>query len=384
MKFLPLVWRSLMRRKLRTLFTALSILVAFVLFGALMSLKAAFSMGVDLAGQDRLVMIQKVSFIQPLPVSYQGRIATTDGVAAVTHATWFGGIYQDPKNWFAQFAVEPDAWMQMYPEYVLPEDRKQAWYANRTGAIIGRALADRFGWKVGDRIPLQATIYRKADESPWTFTVEGIYEAGTRGADTTQMFFHYDYLNETRTILEDQVGWYIIRVSDPQRSEDIARRLDALFANSSSETKTSTEKAFVQAFAQQIGDIGSIMMAILAAVLFTILLVSANTMAQAIRERTNELAVMKTLGFTDGHLLALVLCESVLLAVVGGGIGLALAWAITQNGDPTGGFLPAFFLPNRDLVLGVGLILLLGTCAGLLPALQASRLRIVDALRRQG
>ena len=384
MKFLPLVWRSLMRRKLRTLFTALSILVAFVLFGALMSLKAAFSMGVDLAGQDRLVMIQKVSFIQPLPVSYQGRIATTDGVAAVTHATWFGGIYQDPKNWFAQFAVEPDAWMQMYPEYVLPEDRKQAWYANRTGAIIGRALADRFGWKVGDRIPLQATIYRKAAESPWTFTVEGIYEAGTRGADTTQMFFHYDYLNETRTILEDQVGWYIIRVSDPQRSEDIARRLDALFANSSSETKTSTEKAFVQAFAQQIGDIGSIMMAILAAVLFTILLVSANTMAQAIRERTNELAVMKTLGFTDGHLLALVLCESVLLAVVGGGIGLALAWAITQNGDPTGGFLPAFFLPNRDLVLGVGLILLLGTCAGLLPALQASRLRIVDALRRQG
>ena len=384
MKFLPLVWRSLMRRKLRTLFTALSILVAFVLFGALMSLKAAFSMGVDLAGQDRLVMIQKVSFIQPLPVSYQGRIATTDGVAAVTHATWFGGIYQDPKNWFAQFAVEPDAWMQMYPEYVLPEDRKQAWYANRTGAIIGRALADRFGWKVGDRIPLQATIYRKADESPWTFTVEGIYEAGTRGADPTQMFFHYDYLNETRTILEDQVGWYIIRVSDPQRSEDIARRLDALFANSSSETKTSTEKAFVQAFAQQIGDIGSIMMAILAAVLFTILLVSANTMAQAIRERTNELAVMKTLGFTDGHLLALVLCESVLLAVVGGGIGLALAWAITQNGDPTGGFLPAFFLPNRDLVLGVALILLLGTCAGLLPALQASRLRIVDALRRQG
>ena len=384
MKFLPLVWRSLMRRKLRTLFTALSILVAFVLFGALMSLKAAFSMGVDLAGQDRLVMIQKVSFIQPLPVSYQGRIATTDGVAAVTHATWFGGIYQDPKNWFAQFAVEPDAWMQMYPEYVLPEDRKQAWYANRTGAIIGRALADRFGWKVGDRIPLQATIYRKADESPWTFTVEGIYEAGTRGADTTQMFFHYDYLNETRTILEDQVGWYIIRVSDPQRSEDIARRLDALFANSSSETKTSTEKAFVQAFAQQIGDIGSIMMAILAAVLFTILLVSANTMAQAIRERTNELAVMKTLGFTDGHLLALVLCESVLLAVVGGGIGLALAWAITQNGDPTGGFLPAFFLPNGDLVLGVALILLLGTCAGLLPALQASRLRIVDALRRQG
>ncbi|HTV00537.1 MAG TPA: FtsX-like permease family protein [Luteitalea sp.] len=384
MKFLPLVWRSLMRRKLRTLFTALSILVTFILFGALMALKAAFGMGVDLAGQDRLVMIQKVSFIQPLPVSYQGRVATSDGVAAVTHATWFGGIYQDPKNWFAQFAVEPEAWLQMYPEYVLTPERAKAWYGNRTGAIIGRSLADRFGWKVGDRIPLQATIYRKADDSPWSFVVEGIYEASTKGADTTQMFFHYDFLNETRTILKDQVGWYIIRVADPQRSEEIAGRLDALFANSSSETKTSTEKAFVQAFAQQIGDIGSIMMAILAAVLFTILLVSANTMAQAIRERTSELAVMKTLGFTDGHLLALVLVESIVLAVVGGGTGLFIAWAITQGGDPTNGFLPAFFLPTRDLVLGIVLIFVLGTLAGVLPALQASRLRIVDALRRQG
>ena len=384
MKFLPLVWRSLMRRKLRTLFTSLSIVVAFLLFGALMALKAAFGMGVDLAGQDRLVMIQKVSFIQPLPRSYQGRIAASDGIAAVTHASWFGGIYQDPKNFFAQFAVEPEPWLQMYPEYALPEDRTQAWYANRTGAIVGRSLADRFGWKVGDRVPLQGTIFRTSDDSPWTFTIEGIYEAGTQGADTTQLFFHYDYLNETRTILKDEVGWYIVRVGDPQQSDVIAGRLDAMFANSSAETKTSTEKAFVQAFAKQIGDIGSILMAILAAVLFTMLLVAANTMGQAVRERTSELAVMKTLGFTDGHLLTLVLLESVLLATVGGGTGLLLAWLITQGGDPTGGLLPAFFLPTRDLVLGVGLVLVLGIAAGLLPAWQASRLRIVDALRRQG
>ena len=384
MKYLPLLWRSLMRRKLRTVFTALSILVAFVLFGALMALKAAFGMGVDLAGQDRLVMIQKVSFIQPLPFSYQSRIATTDGVAAVTHASWFGGIYQDPKNFFPQFAVEPEAWLQMYPEYVLTADRQQAWYGNRTGAIVGRALADRFGWKVGDRVPLQPTIFRKADDSPWAFTIEGIYEAGQQGTDTTQMFFHYDYLNETRQILKDQVGWYVIRVSDPQQSDAIAARLDALFANSPAETKTSTEKAFVQAFASQIGDVGSILMAILAAVLFTMLLVAANTMGQAVRERTNELAVMKTLGFTDGQLLALVLGESMLLAIVGGGAGLLLAWLITLGGDPTGGFLPAFFLPPRTLVLGVALILLVGLAAGVLPAWQASRLRIVDALRRQG
>jgi putative ABC transport system permease protein len=384
MKYLPLVWRSLMRRKLRTLFTALSIFVAFVLFGALMALKVAFGMGVELAGQDRLVMIQKVSFIQPLPVAYKGRIAALDGVAGVTHSSWFGGIYQDPKNFFAQFAVEPEPWLQMYPEYVLPDDQKRAWYANRTGAVVGRALADRFGWKVGDRVPLQGTIWRKLDDSPWTFTIDGIYDAGTKGTDTTQFFFHFDYLNETRQFGRDLTGWYVIRVADPQRSEDIAGRLDALFANSPAETKTSTEKAFVQAFAKQIGDIGAILMAILAAVLFTMLLVAANTMAQAVRERTNELAVMKTLGFTDGHLLGLVLLESVLLAVIGGGAGLLIAWLITQGGDPTGGLLPAFFLPTRDVVLGVGAILLLGIAAGLLPAWQASRLRIVDALRRQG
>ncbi len=384
MKYLPLVWRSLMRRKIRTVFTALSIFVAFVLFGALMALKVAFGMGVELIGQDRLVMIQKVSFIQPLPVAYKARIATAPGVAAVTHSSWFGGIYQDPKNFFAQLAVEPEAWLQMYPEYVLSDAEKKAWYADRTGAIVGRTLADRFGWKVGDRVPLQGTIWRTSDDAPWTFTIDGIYEAATQGTDTSQFFFHYDYLNETRTFGKDLTGWYTIRVADPQQSEDVAGRLDALFANSSAETKTSTEKAFVQAFASQIGDIGSILMAILAAVLFTMLLVAANTMGQAVRERTNELAVMKTLGFTDGHLLALVLLESVVLAVLGGSAGLLIAWIVTQNGDPTGGMLPAFFLPTRDIVLGVCLILALGLAAGLLPAWQASRLRIVDALRRQG
>lgn len=384
MKFLHLVWRSLLRRKLRTLFTALSIFIAFLLFGALMALRVAFGMGVDLAGQDRLVMIQKVSFIQPLPLSYRDRIAGTEGIAGVTHSSWFGGIYQDPKNFFAQFAVDPESWMQMYPEYVLPEAQKQAWYANRTGAVVGRSLANRFGWKVGDRVPLRATIWRKADDSPWTFTIDGIYDAGTKGADETQFFFHYAYLDETRTFGQGLTGWYVIRVADPQQSEAVAARLDALFANSPAETKTSTEKAFVQAFAKQIGDIGSILMAILAAVLFTILLVAANTMAQAVRERTNELAVMKTLGFGDGQLLGLVLLESVLLAVIGGGAGLLLAWLVTQRGDPTGGLLPAFFLPTRDIVVGVGLIFALGMAAGLLPAWQASRLRIVDALRRQG
>ncbi|MGH9161464.1 MAG: ABC transporter permease [Vicinamibacteraceae bacterium] len=385
MKFLPLVWRNLMRRKVRTIFTALSILVAFVLFGALMAIRGGFSLGIELAGADRLVMIHKVSFIQPLPIAYLPRITATPGVTAVTHASWFGGIYQDERNFFANMAVEPESFLAMYPEYVLPEDQKKKWLADRTGAIVGRGLIERFGWKIGDRIPLQAPIWRKPDGSAWEFTIDGIYESGKQGTDVTQMFFHYDYLNETRAEeTRDIVGWYTIRVADPGRAANLANRLDAQFANSAAETKTSTEKAFVQAFANQIGDIGTIMIAILVTVLFTILLVSGNTMAQSIRERTNELAVLKTLGFTDRHVLGLVLFESVLLAVVAGVVGLGLAWLIILQGDPTGGLLPAFYLPARDIVIGIVLIVALGIVAGALPAWRAGQLKIVDALRQQG
>jgi putative ABC transport system permease protein len=383
MKYLHLVWRNLMRRKVRTIFTALSIFIAFVLFGALMAIRSAFSMGVELAGADRLMMIQKVSFINPLPISYKARIAATPGVEAVTHQSWFGGIYQDPRNFFAQIAVEPEPFLAMYPEYVVPADQRKAWVADRTGAIVGRQLAERFGWKVGDRIPLQGTIWRKTDNSAWAFTIDGIYDAGKKGTDVSQMFFHFDYLNEARQFGRDLTGWYVIRVTDPKNAEATASRLDAQFANSSNETKTATEKAFVQAFAKQIGDVGAIMIAILVTVLFTILLVSGNTMAQSIRERTNELAVLKTLGFTDGRVLGLVLLESLLLAVVAGAAGLAVAWFVISRGDPTGGFLPTFFLPGRDVIVGAGLVILLGLAAGVLPAWLASRLKIVDALRRQ-
>lgn len=384
MKFLPLVWRNLMRRKVRTVFTALSILVAFLLFGGLMALRGAFSMGIDIAGADRLVMIHRVSFIQPLPIAYRSRITASPGVTAVTHASWFGGIYQDSRNFFPQMAVEPETWLDMYPEYVLPPAQHKAWLEDRTGCIVGRALADRFGWTVGDRVPLQGTIFRKPDGTAWEFTIDGIYEAGKPGTDTTQMFFHYDYLNETRQFAKDFVGWYVVRVSDPASAADIGRRLDAQFANSANETKTSTEKAFVQAFANQIGDIGTIMIAIVVTVLFTILLVSGNTMAQSIRERTGELAVLKTLGFSDRRVLTLVLVESLVLATIAGGLGLGLAWFVIRQGDPTGGLLPAFYLAPRDMAIGVALFVTLGVAAGALPALQAGRLKIVDALRRQG
>jgi putative ABC transport system permease protein len=384
MKFLPLVWCNLMRRKIRTILTALSILVAFFLFGVLMAIRSAFSYGAELAGADRLMMFHKVSFGQPLPLAYQAQIAATPGVAAVTHATWFGGVYQDPKNRFVQLAVDGETFLDMHPDYVLPADQRMAWLADRTGCIVGRDLAARFGWKIGDRIPLQATSWRTRDGTAWAFTVDGVYDAAKEGTSLTQMFFHYGYLNERRTTGRDYVGWYWIRVAEPTRAVQVAEALDARFANSAYETKTATEKAFLQAWASQIGDMGTIMIAILGTVLFTILLVTGNTMAQSIRERTNELAVLKTLGFTDTRVLGLVLLESLLLAVVSGALALALAWLIIGRGDPTGGLLPTFYLKARDLALGGGLVLAVGLAAGGLPAWQAGRLRIVDALRRQG
>jgi len=383
MKFLPLVWRNLMRRKVRTFITLIAVVIGFVLFGLLMAIRAAFTLGVEVAGADRLVMIHKVSFIQLLPTSYQARIASVDGVESVTHQTWLGAYFREPSNFFANIAVEPEPFLAMYPEFEVPPDQAKAWAADRTGAIIGVDLAKRYGWKIGDRIPLQGTFFRPPNGQPWEFTIDGMYDSTKRGVDKTQLFFNYRYLEETIQEARGSAGWYVIKVKEPRTSDQTALRIDALFANSPAETKTATEKAFVQAFAGQIGDIGTIMMAISGVALLFILLITGNTMAQSIRERTSELGVLKTLGFTQGRILALVLLESCFVAVLGGGVGLLLVWTFTTVvGDPTGGFLPTFYLPTQDLILGAGLILLLGFATGILPGFQASRMKIVDALRR--
>jgi putative ABC transport system permease protein len=384
MKFLPLVWRNLLRRKVRTIFTILSIFVAFVLFGFLMSVRAAFSMGVDLAGVDRLMVLNKTTIIQPLPYSYGDQIRRLEGVTDITHANWFGGYYQEPRNQFANMAVEPKSWLRMYPEFELSEDQKKAFLADRTAAIVGVDTANRFGWKVGDRIPLQATIFRRPDGAAWEFNLVGIYDSPVKGTDKTQLFFHWQLLDEMfrNSNFGGQVGWYVIRVDDPEKSPEIAKTIDTMFANSSSETKTDTEKQFVAGFAKQIGNISLITQLIATAAILLILLVAANTMAQSIRERTNELAVLKTLGFGDSKVLLMVLLESCAIAVIGGATGLLVAWILILGGDPTGGFLPLFFFPVRDLILGGVFVLLLGLVAGAFPAWQAGRLRIVDALRR--
>lgn len=384
MKYLSLIFANLRRKKLRTVLTILSIIVAFLLFGYLSAIKTAFVAGVEVAGADRLITRNKVSLINLVPLAHKNDIAAIDGVDLVTHQTWFGGIYQQPSNFFAQFVVEPAPFLDLYPEYVLTDEQKAAWLENRTGVIVGRGLADRFGWSEGDRVPLLSPIWsQKEGGRDWAFDISAIYEGAEDGVDTSQMFIRYDYMDEARQGGQGLVGWYTLRIADPDRAAEVAQEIDRTFANSPDETKTEPEGAFIQGFANQIGNIGKILRAVMTAVFFTILLVAANTMAQSVRERTNELAVLKTLGFTDRMVLGTVLAESLLLAGIAGAFGLGIGGVlIAVFGDPTGGFLPVFFVPDRDWGIGVALVVGLGIVSGLIPALQAMRLQIVDALRR--
>ena len=384
MKFLHLIWCNLRRKKLRTSLTLLSIIVAFILFGFLAAIQQALVGGVALAGADRLIVREKVSIINLLPVSYEARMDRIPGVDFSTHQTWFGGIYQDPKNFFMQNPVEPEKFLKIHPEVVLPPDQEKAWLATRTGAIVGRRTAERFGWNIGDKIPIRSTIWAQANGNlTWTFDIVGIYEGKDKGTDTTPLFFRYDYFDEARQQGKGLVGWYTIRIKDPTQAAEVAKRVDAEFENSPAETKTEPEGAFIQGWASQLGNIVLIVSAILSAVFFTILLVTGNTMAQAVRERTGELGVLKAIGFTNTRVVALVLAESCLLTVLGGTIGLGLALAITPViAGPLAGLLPLFYLPARALLIGFGLSVALGLVTGMFPALQAMRLRVADALRR--
>jgi putative ABC transport system permease protein len=384
MKFLHLIQSNLRRKKLRTSLTLLSIVVAFILFGLLSAIQQALVGGVALAGADRLIVREKVSIINLLPISYEARMERIPGVDFATHQTWFGGIYQDPKNFFMQNPVEPEKFLKMHPEIILPPEQEKAWLATRTGAIVGRRTAERFHWKIGDKVPIRSTIWTQQDgNQTWTFDIVGIYDGKDKGTDTTPLFFRYDYFDEARQWGKGQVGWYTIRIKTPSQAAEVARQVDAEFENSPAETKTEPEGAFIQAWASQIGNIVFIVAAILSAVFFTILLVTGNTMAQAVRERTGELGVLKAIGFTNGQIVALVLAESCLLTVIGGAVGLGLARVITpvlaQN---LAGLLPMFFLPTRAFFIGLGLSLALGLVTGIFPALQAMRLRVADALRR--
>jgi putative ABC transport system permease protein len=384
MSFQHLIWSNLKRKKLRTVLTVLSVTIAFVLFGLLSSIKQALTGGVSMEGANRLVVQHKVSIIQLLPVAYKARMERIPGVAAATHQTWFGGYYQDRKYFFMQCPVVPGEFLEMHPELIVPPEQKQVWLRTRAGAIVGRKTAERFHWKIGDRVPIQTPIWGKGDGSTtWDFDIVGIFDGKEKTDDTMSLFFHYDYFDEARRNGKGEVGWYTIRVKDPAQAAAVAKLVDEEFQNSAEETKTEPEGAFVQHWVNQIGNIALMTAAILGAVFFTILLVTGNTMSQAVRERTGELGVLKAIGFTNGRILALVLAESCVLAALGGGLGLGCACILVPAlAKPLSAMLPMFFFPARDLLAGSGICLALGVVTGFFPALQAMRLRVADALRR--
>jgi putative ABC transport system permease protein len=378
MKYRHLIRQNLLRRKVRTGLTMGSFAVALFLFGILAVVRGAFQQGVEVAGVDRLVVVNKVSFIQPLPFAHRDRLARIPGVTQVTFASWFGGVYQDERNFFPQFAIDRETYRTMFPEFVIPDDQWQTFLTDREGCIVGEALAERFRWKVGDRIPLKGTIFA----GMWEFNIRGIYRGSRPHDDTTQFWFRWDYLDERRAFQKGFVGWYTVRVANPDDAVRVVRAIDQGFANSPWETKTATEREFAASWVKQMGNIGLLLLSIGAVVFFTLLLVTGNTMAIAVRERLRELAVLKAVGFSDGFVLVVILAETVVVAACGGGVGLALAKLFTLRGDPTGGLLPFFYLPPDVIALGFTLAIAAGLMAGILPALSAMRLRVIDALRK--
>lgn len=385
MYYLQFLLSNLGRKKARTILTVLSIMIAFLLFGLLRSLAAAFDQGAEIAGEDRLVSINKISLIQALPEAYLPKVQALEGVDRATSANWFGGYYQDPKNRFPQFPIVAEDYFEIYKEMItLPEAQMQAWKKNRIGVVIGKALVDRFKWKIGDRVPLMGMFPREGGSTTWEFVIEGIYEAKSKGADTSAMLMHYDYFDEARQYGKGDLGWLIIRVKDPKQAAQVAAAVDALFANSPAETKTSSEKDFAKSFAKQFGDIGLITTLILGAVFFTMLLVAGNTMAQSFRERIPELAILKTLGFSDQAVMIMVLAEAIVISLIGGLAGLFLAkFFISGAAESLAATLPGLNLSTTMMLFGVGLMFLFGLLTGIIPALQGLQLNIVAALRRR-
>jgi len=385
MKYMHLIWAALFRRKSRTFLTLVSILAAFLLFGMLDATRAAFDSGDSVIGVDRLITTSRYSIIQSLPASLQTRMEAIPGVKSVGYANWFGGIYQDPKNFVLSFAVS-DNYLDIYHEMALPADQRKAYETTRTGAIVGEALAKRFGWKVGDKIPLQSTIFpQRNGDKTWPFDIVGIYTPAKGAANGTdqQFFFHHKYFEDANAFhgIGTTVGWYVVKLTSADKADSVAKAIDALSANSDHETKTQTEQAFNASFAKQLGDIGLIVSAIMGAVFFTLILLTGNTMAQAVRERTNELAVLKTIGFSSQSVLGMVLAEGILLLVLGGVLGLALAGVVVPIvAKGSGGMLNLPPIGASTWILGFVLMVVIGALVGALPAIRAMRLNIVDAL----
>ena len=382
MKYSRLIFANLLRKKARLILTIGSFAVALFLFTFLAVVKSAFSRGTELAGADRLVVINRAGLINTMPLAYRDKILRIQGVKVVTHNNWFGGVYQDEKNFFPQFVIDPENQRQVMTEMKVPEDQWNNFVNDRQGAVVGATLAKRFGWKIGDRIPLKNALY--GPTKTWEFNLDGIYTNDHPGGDESQFWLQWKYFDENiPERIKSLIGWYVLKLDSPDDAVRVAKAIDTGFANSSTETKTETESAFQAGFAKQLGNIEFLILTIGGVVFFTLLLVTGNTMAISVRERTSELAVLKAIGFTDLFVLFFVLAESLVIALIGGLIGLGLAiLAIPVVGAALNGLLPTLILSAAMLSFGLGFALLVGAASGLLPGLGAMRLRVVDALRR--
>ena len=386
MKVFKLIFKNALRHKLRSSLTIVGIAVAVIAFGLLRTVVTVWYSSVDAAEADRLVTRQAVSFIFPLPLSYKDKIASINGVSDVTFANWFGGVYKDKNNFFARLAVDPDTYFDVYPEYLVGKKEMEAFKKERNSCIIGADIAKQYKLKVGDLMTLDGDIF----PGQWDFVIRGIYTGKNKNTDQTQMIFHWDYVNERMKVESpgraNEVGWYVVQIKDPQKSADISEKIDALFKNSTAETKTETEKAFTQGFVSASGAIISAMDFMSFAIVGIIMLVLANTMIMAARERTREYAVFKTLGFSSKHIVGLILGESLLISAIGGGIGLAFTFPIVAGFEQIipKGFFPFFFIEPITVFLAVTAIILIGVLSAIFPIQRAVRTKIVDGFRFVG
>jgi putative ABC transport system permease protein len=384
MKDFYLIYKNLTRKKMRLFLTTFAIFIAFLIFGAIMSLRSALNAGVEMSADNRLVVVHKTSFTNPLPYAYVNKVKAIEGVKDVTHANWFGGYYKEPRNQVVSFAVDPQSYMTVYPELVVKPEQLSRWYKNQTGILVGERIAIANNWRVGDRIPLSSNIFsQKTGGQTWEFEIDGIFKGNEEKIDTSYVLIHYKYFNETQSWGGDSIGWLILTTLDAGLNEQVAKAIDTEFANSNNETDTSTEQAFNKAFIDQIGNIGLIIFGVVFMAFFTILIVVGNTMVLAIRERTNEIAVLKTLGFASARIFKMVLVESCLLAFLGGLLGIGGAFIIIKGAsEQMARFLPNLVLGSDVLLQALAYMLVLGLITGIAPAISALRLNIVTAFSR--